>query len=60
MSAGLINLVVLAAVLLIFTGIGVVFYYAATRRGGKKKPGLAQPSKAYYRQVNPKTGQLFP
>ncbi|MBX3581617.1 MAG: hypothetical protein KF810_06970 [Rhizobiaceae bacterium] len=60
MSAGWINLVVLAGMLSIVSIIGFVFYRAATRRGGRKKPGLAQPSRSHYRQVNPKTGQLFP
>lgn len=60
MTAGWINLVVLVAMLSIVSMIGFVFYRAATRRGGKRKPGMAKPSRAHYRKVNPKTGELFP
>lgn len=60
MSAGWINLVVLVSIVSIVSLVGFVFYRAATRRGGKPKSGMAKPPKAYYRQVNPKTGQLFP
>ncbi|MGF7007191.1 hypothetical protein [Aminobacter sp. BE322] len=59
MSAGWVNLIVLVAVVLIVASAATIFYVAATRRGGRKKPGLAKPSKAHYRQVNPKTGDLF-
>lgn len=59
MSAGWVNLVVLGAILLIVATAIAIFYVAATRRGGRRKPGLAKPSKAHYRKVNPKTGDLF-
>lgn len=59
MSAGWVNLIALAAAMLIIGGAIDVFYIAATRRGGRKKTGLAKPSKTHYRQVNPKTGDLF-
>ncbi|MBX3567086.1 MAG: hypothetical protein KF914_03455 [Rhizobiaceae bacterium] len=59
MSAGWVNLIVLIAVPLIVAGAAAIFYAAATRRGGRRKPGLAKPSKAHYRKVNPKTGDLF-
>ncbi len=60
MSDGWVNLIVLAAIVLIVTSIAAVFYIAATRRGGRKKAGPARPSKAHCRQVNPKTGDMFP
>ena len=59
MSDGWVNLVVLATVVMIVTGVVADFYFAATRRGGRTKPGLAKPSKSFYRKVNPKTGDLF-
>lgn len=59
MSAGWVNLIALIAIPLIVASAVTIFYVAATRRGGRKKPGLAKPSKAHYRQVNPKTGDLF-
>jgi len=59
MSAGWMNLMVLAAIVLIVASTITIFYMAATRRGGRKKAGLARPSKAHYRRVNPKTGDLF-
>lgn len=59
MPAGWINLIVILAIVVIVTAICAVFYYAATRKGGRPKPGLAKPSKAHYRKVNPKTGDLF-
>lgn len=59
MSAGWVNLIVLVAIPLIVAGAATVSYIAATRRGGRRKPGLAKPSKAHYRKVNPKTGDLF-
>ncbi len=59
MSAGWVNLIVLVAIVLIVTGFVAIFIFAATRSAGQKKPGLAKPSKAHYRQVNPKTGSMF-
>ncbi|MCO5145814.1 MAG: hypothetical protein M9895_06495 [Aquamicrobium sp.] len=59
MSAGWVNLIVLVAIVMILAGIGAVFFLAATRRGGRRKAGLAKPSRAHYRRVNPKTGDLF-
>lgn len=59
MPAGWVNLIVLIAILLIVASAATIFYVAATRRGGRKKPGLAKPSKAHYREVNPNTGDLF-
>jgi flagellar basal body-associated protein FliL len=59
MPAGWVNLIVLIAILLIVGSAATIFYVAATRHGGRKKPGLAKPSKAHYRQVNPKTGDMF-
>ncbi len=60
MSAGWVNLIVLAAIPLIVATAIAIFVVAATRRGGRKGKGLAKPSKAHYRKVNPKTGDLFP
>lgn len=59
MSAGWVNLIVLIAIVLIVTGFVAIRIFAATRPAGRKKPGSAKPSKAHYRQVNPKTGSMF-
>ena len=59
MSAGWINLIVLIAIVLIVAGFVAIRFFVATRPAGRKKPGLAKPSKAHYRQVNPKTGSMF-
>lgn len=59
MSAGWVNLIVLIAIVLIVTGFVAIRIFAATRPAGRKKPGLAKPSKAHYRQINPKTGSMF-
>ena len=56
MSGGWVNLIVLFTILLIVAGVTTIFYIAATRRGGRSAPGSAKPSKAHYRQINPKTG----
>lgn len=56
MSDGWVNLIVLFTILSIVAGVTTIFYIAATRRGGRKAPGSAKPSKAHYRQINPKTG----
>lgn len=60
MLAGWVNLIVLASIVLIVAGATAITYMAATRRGGRKTAGLVKPGKAHYRQVNPKTGDLFP
>ncbi|MBX3529168.1 MAG: hypothetical protein KF849_01070 [Rhizobiaceae bacterium] len=60
MSAGWINLIALAGMLFIAASAIFVVRYAATRPRGEKKPGMAKPGKEHYRQVNPKTGTLFP
>jgi uncharacterized membrane protein YidH (DUF202 family) len=62
MSAGWVNLIALVSILLICTGAIAIFYFymAGTRRGGRGKPGVAKPGKAHHREVNPKTGTLFP
>ncbi len=60
MSAGWVNAIVLVSILLIVAGAIAIGYIAATRRGGRKTTGLVKPDKAQYRQVNPKTGDLFP
>ncbi|MEX4010323.1 hypothetical protein [Neoaquamicrobium sediminum] len=59
MSAGWVNLIVLVAIVLIVTGFVAIHIFVATRPTGQKKPGLAKPSKAHYRNVNPKTGTMF-
>lgn len=59
MTAGWVNFMVLVSILLISAGAIAIFYIAATRRGGRKKTGLAKPSRAHYRRVNPKTGDMF-
>lgn len=59
MSASLVNLIVVVAIMLIVAAIAAVFYYAATRKGGRRLSRTAKPSKEHYRQVNPKTGDLF-
>lgn len=59
MLTTVINLLVLCAIVLICIGVGAVFYLAATRKGGSRKPGLAKPSKEHNRRVNPKTGVMF-
>lgn len=59
MSAGWIDLIVIAAIVLIVAGVAAVFRMRASRRGGRKRPGLAKPPEAHYRRVNPKTGDLF-
>jgi len=59
MSSWLVNIFVLISMIMIIAGVIFVFYMSGRLRGGKKKPGLARPSKAHYRQVNPKTGDLF-
>ncbi len=59
MSAGWINLFVTIAILLIVASATAIIYVAATRRGGKRKAGLAKPPKAHHQRVNPKTGDLF-
>ncbi|WP_187970247.1 hypothetical protein [Aquibium microcysteis] len=60
MSAGFVNLVVLAAIVAIIGGAFAIFRYAATRPAGRRARGLAKPSKTAQRKVNPKTGDLFP
>jgi hypothetical protein len=60
MSAGWVNLIVLVAIVLIVAGFVAIRVFVATRPPGRKKPGLAKPSSEHYRQVNPKTGGLFP
>jgi hypothetical protein len=59
MSAGWVNATVLAGIVLIVAGF-LFIRIAARRRGGHKRHGLAKPSKAQYRKVNPKSGDLFP
>lgn len=59
MSAEWVNAIALAAIVLIVASTVAIFFVAATRRDGRKKSGLAKPSKSHYRQVNPKTGSLF-
>nr|WP_156134597.1 hypothetical protein [Methylobacterium sp. ZNC0032] len=59
MSAGWVNLMALMAMLLIIASAVAIFFVGATRRGGRKQGGLAKPSQAHHRQVNPKTGDLF-
>ena len=59
MSAGWVNLIVLVAIVLIVTGFVAIRIFVATRPTGQKKSGPAKPSKAHYRQVNPKTGSMF-
>jgi hypothetical protein len=60
MSAGWVNLVVAIAIPAIVAGFVAVTYVARTRRGGRKAPGLARPSRTADRKLNPKTGTLFP
>jgi len=59
MSAGWVNTTVLAAMVLIVVGF-LYIRVAARRRDGQRKSGLAKPSRAQYRKVNPKSGDLFP
>lgn len=59
MSAEWVNLIVLMAIVLIVAGFVTIVILAATRPAGRKKSGSAKPSKAHYRQVNPKTGSMF-
>lgn len=59
MFQGWVNLIVLVALVLIPSGAVAIFAVAATRRGGRKKTGLAKPSRTHYRKVNPKTGDMF-
>lgn len=59
MSAGWVNLIALVAIVLIVAVFTAIRIFAATRLAGRKKPGLAKPSREHYRQVNPKTGGLF-
>ena len=56
MSVGWVNLIVLIAIVLIVTGFVAIRIFVATRPTGRKKSGPAKPSKAHYRQVNPKGG----
>lgn len=59
MSAGWINLIVLVAIVLIVAVFVTIRVFVATRPAGRKKSGLAKPSREHHRQVNPKTGDLF-
>ena len=59
MSAGLVNLIVLVAIVLIIAAVIAVFYMAASSRGGRKVPATARQRKHFNRKVNPKTGSLF-
>jgi hypothetical protein len=58
MSAGWVNTTVLAGIVLIVVGF-LFIRIAARRRDGHRKPRLAKPSRAHYRKVNPKSGDLF-
>jgi hypothetical protein len=60
MSQGWVNWLVIISILLIVAGAITIFWLAATRRGGKRLKGrVAKPGRSAYRQVNPKTGDLF-
>lgn len=59
MSQGWVNLIVLAALVLILAGVVSLFAVAAIRGGGRKKTGAAKPPKVQYRKVKPKTGDMF-
>ena len=59
MSAGWVNLIVLAAMLAIVAVMIAIFYFTATRKGGRRKTGLAKPPKDRYQRPNPKTGDMF-
>ena len=59
MSAGWVNLIVLVAIVLIVAVFVTIRVFVATRPAGRKKSGLAKPSREHHRQVNPKTGTRF-
>ncbi len=59
MSAGTVNLLVLAGIVGIVAAFIAITYIAATRRGGRKGGKMAKPPAGAHRRVNPKTGDLF-
>jgi hypothetical protein len=60
MSADMVNLLVVIAVVAIVAAFIGITVFARTRRGGRPAPGHAKPSRTAQRKVNPKTGDLFP